>query len=83
MRCFYTSGCSRSGHPDVQSSKIRVLKAGRWGDSGHFCLLSALFLLVFSKEVLYVDEIISLQIHIGTFPFAFGTIPATRFNVGW
>ena len=79
-----------SVHPGVAVPDIRmyrVARSGCWkpedgGDSGHFCLLSALFLLVFSKEVLYVDEIISLQIHIGTFHFAFGTIPATRFNVG-
>lgn len=51
------------------------------GVSEHFCLLSALFLLVFCKKVSYVDEITFLQMYIDMFPSVFETIPAICFNV--
>ena len=50
MKYFYTSGCSRSGHPDVQSSKIRVLKAGRWGGFWTFLLAFRSFPACFLKR---------------------------------
>ena len=51
------------------------------GVANHFCLLSALFLLVFCKKVSYVDEITFLQMYIDMFPSVFETIPAICFNV--
>lgn len=58
-----------SEHPGVPFSDIRVWgvvtsgcrKPEDGGVSEHFCLLSALFLLVFCKKVSYVDEITFLQ----------------------
>ena len=73
MKRLCASGCSRPEHPDVESGNIRV--------SEHFCLLSALFLLVFCKKVSYVDEITFLQMYIDMFPSVFETIPAICFNV--
>ena len=76
-----TPGCTLFGHPGVEGVTSGCRKPEDGGVSEHFCLLSALFLLVFCKKVSYVDEITFLQMYIDMFPSVFETIPAICFNV--